>query len=94
MTAHDASPITRHEFNTAMRHLESVLQQQTAILQALAVSAVENKSRDEKITALVAEMAALRKEQSEQKQKLAWATGAGAVLVAAWPLVAKRLGWG
>lgn len=88
----DTQTITRHEFSAAIKHLDSVLQQQTAILQALAVGAVENKGRDEKILALLTELQALRKRQDETDRKLAWYAGAGAVLMAAWPLVAKKLG--
>lgn len=52
-------PVNRSEFNAAVRHLETLLGQQTTILQTLAVAAVENRTRDEKITALTETMAKL-----------------------------------
>lgn len=85
-------PINRHEFNVAMKHLDDGLQQITSILQSLAVGAVENKARDEKLANLLTEVVSLRKRQDEVDRKLAWYAGAGAVVVAAWPLVAKHFG--
>lgn len=85
--------VTRNEFNAAIRHLETVLDKQTAILQQLAVAEVQNRNRDEKISALTTELAEVKKEQSDVRQKLSWYAGAGAVLAAAWPLVAKKLGF-
>lgn len=84
--------VTRTEFNSAIRHLETLLAKQTEILQTLAVTGVENRTRDEKTAANAAELTVVRKELAEIKQKLSWYAGAGAVLMAAWPLVAKKIG--
>jgi len=86
-------PVTRSEFNSAIRHLEALLEKQTEILQQLAVTKVEARNRDEKVSALTAQVAALQKENAEIKQKLSWYAGAGAVLAGAWPIVAKKLGF-
>lgn len=88
----DSQSVTRSEFNTAIRHLETLLSKQTEILQALAVTGVENRTRDEKTATLVADISAVKKEQDVMKQKFAWLTGAGAVLMAVWPIFAKKLG--
>jgi hypothetical protein len=89
---HSNQPVTRIEFSTAVRHLETILGQQTLILQSLAVGAAENRARDEKFLALVQEVKRQAEEQGKMKERFAWLTGAGAVLMAAWPIFAKKLG--
>lgn len=86
-------PVTRYEFNSAIQRLENALNQQTVILQALAASTEANKARDEKLTNLLAKVITLRNRQDETDKKLAWYAGAGVVLAAAWPLVAKKIGF-
>lgn len=86
-------PVNRSRFNHAVRHLETLLGQQTTILQSLAVAAVENRGRDEKTAAVAAELKEVKKEQEAMKQKFAWMTGAGAVLAGVWPMLAKKLGF-
>jgi chromosome segregation ATPase len=85
-------PVTRNEFNAAIRHLENLLQQQTEILQALAVNQAENKARDEKIAAHAEAIKEIRAEQKAHSDKLSWYAGALAALGLVWPFISKKLG--
>ena len=92
MTDTNNSLVNRSEFNAAMRHLETLLSQQTTILRELAVAAVENRARDERAAALAVEVAKLRTEQGEMKLRFAQLTGMGVIIMAVWPFLAKKLG--
>ena len=86
------SPVTRAEFEATMRRIENVLEQQTKILQQLAVGEVENRQRDALLAETRRETVELRERLEEQRQQHARWSGGLAVLVGAWPLLAKKLG--
>lgn len=93
----NAQPVNRSEFNAAVRHLETLLGQQTTILQTLAVAASENKTRDERAAFLTSEIKELKADVAAVKirmtERFAWLAGAGAIVMAAWPILAKKLGF-
>lgn len=91
-TTLDSAPITRGEFHSAITRIETILQQQTQLMQQNAVSAVENRQRDEKLVLLFARLDKLAEKQDSSDQKFNRLAGAGTVLALLWPVLAKKLG--
>lgn len=87
------TPVTRSEFETAMRRLESVIEKNTEILQQLAISQVESRNRDERVQTLTKKVEKLQEQLDKQGQQQSRWAGGLVVLAAAWPVVAKKLGF-
>lgn len=97
--------VTRTEFESGMRRieglldagqrrLEGLLEKQTEILQSIAVSAAENRIRDQQLAEAKAAIAVLQTQVADQKQKMAWYAGALATVGLAGQFILKKLGLG
>lgn len=97
--------VTRTEFEAGMRRIEglldagqrrmeTLLEKQTEILQSIAVSAAENRIRDQQLAEAKAALVELRAQVAEQKQKMAWYAGALAAVGLVGQFILKKLGLG